>query len=250
MHMKSSQNIPIIAVLWLMLFLWSPLALALIEVQADCEQFPVDAKPETAPPTAGSVATKPSGWGMDEVAGTRVRVAAIKAFNGKGIVLESKLGGAHGQCSYVIFGSRGSSDNTVSGKVYAHFDWVTISAERGNVGGVTLKNAKSQQILTLMFSGKGQGLSMVAKDISVVAGNKTTELADVVELGKPVAVDVMLDLDQWSYEISVDGKKSADGALPKTDDNSFLNICFSTATSGISTFAIKNVIISPSPIKL
>lgn len=239
--MYKNLNLRILTVTLLTLTLFMSTAHALIEVQVDCDQFTSGTKPQTARPTTGSVATKPLRISMNQEAGTRVSVEQVEAFKSQAIVVEDQSGGKKGKTASVTFGGSKPSDATLSGKVYFHFDWVTLARKTGNIGFIHFKNAKNKSILSLMFSHNTTG-------IVVIAGDQVTRLTGVVASGKPVGVDIVLDLDQWHYTILLDGKKTDENTLAKTKDNTYLNLRFSTATSGITSFAIKNIIISPSPI--
>lgn len=217
-------------------------ARALIEARVDCNGMKEGEPPPTANPVSGMVAVKPTSVSTNDAAGASVRVETVEAFKGKAIVVDDRSGGEEGKYGWVNLGGIAKKDAVHTGKVYLHFDWVSLARTTGNIGFVLVRNASGATILSLMFDHTTTGLV-------ILCGDQKTSLKSVLGLGMPVSVKIMLDLDGLRYEVSLNESKMAEGALAPENDNSFLGMSFSTATSGVSRFAVKNLIISPNPIQ-
>ncbi len=216
--------------------LYSLNAAAFMEVQLNLTEQKTGSAPETAIPAEGSVSTRPSSISQNEAGGVTVKVENVECLKGKAIVLDDN---SDKLSAGVYFDRDRTCKPASAGKVYLHLDWVSLKHETGNLGFISMQNTKFQSILTLMFS--------YNKTDIVVLGDKDIELKEITKIGEPLSVDIMLDLTSWKYEVKLDGKKSAEGDMAKTEDKAYACAGVFTTNPAKASFAISNVVISPEP---
>ncbi|MHB9138095.1 MAG: hypothetical protein ACYC4Q_01685 [Victivallaceae bacterium] len=214
-------------------------AAAFMEAQLNLTEQKTGSSPETAVPSEGSVSTKPSAIAQNEAGGVTVKVDNVECLKGKVIVLDDN---SDKLSAGVFFDREKVCKPASAGKVYIHLDWVSLKHETGNIGFVSMHNTKSQSIFALMFSHDKTGIA--------VLGDKKIDLKDITKAGVPLSVDIMLDLNSWKYEVKLDGKKSAEGDMAKTEDKLYAYTSIFTTSPAKASFAITNVAISPEPISI
>ena len=127
------------------------------------------------------------------------------------------------------------------GKVFIRFDWLNLSRTTGNVGFVNLINPQYAHVFGLCFVSNQTDL--------IIVGETEVNLPLALANKKPARIDIVIDIAQWSYVLSLNGTKMAAGGLTTCESKSFWRIGFGTSSAGISRFAIDNVTISAYPIK-
>ncbi|HRJ73094.1 MAG TPA: hypothetical protein PLS03_12795, partial [Terrimicrobiaceae bacterium] len=161
---------------------------AIVETHSNFEDETLGDKPQTKHPVAGSVAVKPTAF--TEADNVNVRIDVVDGLKGNALVIEDDSSEPEGQGS-VVFGQGASANAVYSGKVYIHLDWLTVDAKGNSF--LYLQNGDRANLLELTFPTDRTSLT--------VAGAESAVFPDAMRVGEPVAIAILLDLDQWTYEI-------------------------------------------------
>lgn len=158
--------------------------------------------------------------------GLTAKIKNVPALKGKALIIgdnSEKLG------QNIAF----NIDPVKSGKYEIKFDYLPLKSENSHVAVFDLRNSASKQFFVLTMHNN-------MNDLSIIIDGKEKLLTNTFTLDNPASFSMIINFDNWTYELSVNGKNVADGALSSLDVHNLSGMVF--WTPGISEFAIKNLV--------
>jgi hypothetical protein len=163
---------------------------------------------------------------VSEGEGLSAKVADVPALKGKALVVGDSSEPLSQNIAFTI-------DPIKNGKYSVKFDYIPLKSGNSHIVVFDMRNSATKQILTLAMTGN-------MKDLSFIIDGKDQLFSDILAPDKAANFDFTVNIDKWTYELSVNGKKLTEGALNTLDDHSLISMVF--WTPGTSEFAIKNLV--------
>ncbi|MEI8247110.1 MAG: H-X9-DG-CTERM domain-containing protein [Lentisphaerota bacterium] len=204
------------------LAMWKPQQGPVYKVKLDVEDQETNSPINTQ--TVIGTIRKPTYVSQGE--GLIAKIKNVPALKGKALIIGDNSEKLGQNIAFTI-------DPVKSGKYEIKFDYLPLKSENSHVAVFDLRNSASKQFFVLTMHNN-------MNDLSIIIDGKEKLLTNTLTLDNPASFSMIINFDNWTYELSVNGKNVADGALSTLDVHNLSDMAF--WTPGISEFAIKNLI--------